>query len=1097
MSNSVILSLGVGNLKDGFANITAELRVDGNAPSSKIQGSLPATPALENILRRWQLLYSLSLSELGWPLRQIEIESEDITQYSDVEFATVNNELKTQFKNWLESEGFNRVDKKLRTDLKKNDEIRVIIETEDTQVQLLPWHLWDFFDAYQKAEWALSAIEYGRVQSHSQTPSGEVRILAILGNDGGIDLQTDTKLIQDLKKHGANPFFLTKPSRKAFIDCLRDEAGWDIIFFAGHSETDEGRGRIHISPTDSLTINEFQNAMKRAIQQGVQLAIFNSCEGLGLAKQLASLNIPQMIVMRAPVPDRIAQNFLEYFLHELANNKSIYLSVRYAREQLAEKDNVDQDYSWLPAIYQNPTIVPQDWKQLLNKAEVMPQPKILEPLLGRRYGIIRKLGEGSFGKTYLAKDTKFANALCLVKELNPQNADISTAKRLFRLEAKTLQKLNPNSQIPKLIDYLESDQQGKYYLVEEYIKGHPLDQILQGQVYNESSITFFLQDILSILKDIHKLNIIHRDVKPSNIIKRQDSKFILIDFGAVKHINNQGAKSQQQTNSTIAIGTRGYAAPEQLAGNPCLNSDIYALGMTAIQALTGIHPNQLRRDGKDNIILPKSIQLNKPLMDILNKMVRSNPQKRYQEATQVIEDICRINSADKSTIVKSSSHQSSLAYVNRKNNNDQTIKISKMILSRRHLFVTLILIAIGLCTEFFIYPFIRPWYHWHKGERLLDLYKPEAALEQFDNIIDITGDSVIKRNSAKAWQGRADALFSLGRYDGANKSYDLAIKYQKDNLDSKILNRKGNTLYKLEDYKAALATHQQVLNEIDSNNAEAWGGKGLAQLGLKEYENALYSFNKAQDIKPKTPTLWLLKGMALQYLKKDDEAQKFYQETLAIYKNILQRKSNDPISWTDQGTVLLQLTSPDFQAALKSYEEALNIAPDFYEALVGKANALSLLGNFKDALKVSTQAIVVRPKDHQMWYLRGELLAREEKNYKEALKCFEEAIGLRNKFSPAWIGKGDALTKLERYNDALVAFDQAKAIEPNNPWIWDTRAKVLEKLNRNAEALNSYNKAIEMYNKAIETHPGYQHEYQDALNEAIKYRNNLKKKLGR
>jgi energy-coupling factor transporter ATP-binding protein EcfA2 len=189
----------------------------------------------------------------------------------------------------------------------------------------------------------------------------QVRILAILGNSSGINLHKDRQLLENLPD--AATTFLVEPQRQDINDQLWNQP-WDILFFAGHGKTDGNTGRIYINQTDSLTIAELRYGLRNAVVNGLQLAIFNSCDGLGLARELEQLHIGQMIVMREPVPDQVAQSFLTYFLAEFAGGKSFYLAEREAREKLHGLEDNFPCASWLPAIFQNPAAVPPFWQEL-------------------------------------------------------------------------------------------------------------------------------------------------------------------------------------------------------------------------------------------------------------------------------------------------------------------------------------------------------------------------------------------------------------------------------------------------------------------------------------------------------------------------------------------------------------------------------------------------------------------------------------------------------------------------------------------------------------------------------------------------------------
>ena len=266
-----------------------------------------------------------------------------------------------------------------------------------------------------------------------------------------------------------------------------------------------------------------------------------------------------------------------------------------------------------------------------------------DSLLGGRYKVLKGLSSGGFGYTYLAEDTQRpGNPVCVVKHLMPARRDtrfLEVARRLFHTEAEILEALGKHNQIPELLAYFEVNKE--FYLVQEFIDGHPLSDELATKrpVENERVVIDILQGILEILTFVHENRVIHRDIKPSNIIRRKaDNRLVLIDFGAVKLM--QSPNSEETELSTVAIGTRGYSPPEQLAGHPRLCSDIYALGMMGIQALTGIPPQELKPNtNTGNIMWRNRARVSEDLAVILDKMVRYNFYDRYQTAAEVLQDL--------------------------------------------------------------------------------------------------------------------------------------------------------------------------------------------------------------------------------------------------------------------------------------------------------------------------------------------------------------------------------------------------------------------------------------------------------------------------
>jgi serine/threonine-protein kinase len=273
---------------------------------------------------------------------------------------------------------------------------------------------------------------------------------------------------------------------------------------------------------------------------------------------------------------------------------------------------------------------------------------MLGKLLDRRYEVTQVLGAGGFGRTYLAQDTRRpGNPTCVVKQLKPISNDpnfLETARRLFNSEAETLEQLGNHDQIPRLLAYFEEDQE--FYLVQEFIGGHTLTQELQpGQRWEERQVIGLLQEVLSILDFVHHHGVIHRDIKPDNLIRRDsDQKLVLVDFGAVKQIRTQFAATQGRASNTVAVGTPGYMASEQALGQPRPSSDIYALGIIGIQALTGLMPISFQEDlSTGEILWQHLVSVSRGFAEVLTKMVRYHFKDRYQSAAEALQALEQLN----------------------------------------------------------------------------------------------------------------------------------------------------------------------------------------------------------------------------------------------------------------------------------------------------------------------------------------------------------------------------------------------------------------------------------------------------------------------
>ncbi len=267
--------------------------------------------------------------------------------------------------------------------------------------------------------------------------------------------------------------------------------------------------------------------------------------------------------------------------------------------------------------------------------------------LNGRYQVIQVLGHGGFGETFLAEDTYLPSRRpCVIKQLkvmnNPQKNQAGQQKfqqERFGREAATLEKLGEgSSQIPKLFAYFAENEQ--FYLIQEWIQGPTLTDVVTAQeTMSEPDVKNILVSLLSVLDYVHSGGIIHRDIKPDNIILRNsNNQPVLIDFGAVKETVATVINAQGKSDRSIVVGTPGFMAPEQAAGRPIYASDVYSLGLTAIYMLTGKHPQQLELDSETGEILwHKYITKVSQLTDIIDRAIKYHPRDRYTTAQKMLE----------------------------------------------------------------------------------------------------------------------------------------------------------------------------------------------------------------------------------------------------------------------------------------------------------------------------------------------------------------------------------------------------------------------------------------------------------------------------
>jgi serine/threonine protein kinase len=262
-------------------------------------------------------------------------------------------------------------------------------------------------------------------------------------------------------------------------------------------------------------------------------------------------------------------------------------------------------------------------------------------LFRSRYQILKALGKGGFGVTYLAKDLVLpANPFCVIKQLCPKVTHPKSwehASKQFAKEAKTLSQLGHHSQIPMLLDYFEAN--GEFYLVQEYVRGFTLAQeVKQTGSKNEATVKQFLQELLPILQYVHQNHVIHRDIKPHNLLRCQDDgRLVLIDFGAVKELVHPSETLLDKTANTNIIGTMGFAPPEQFSLRPVYATDIYALGVTCLYLLTAKSPSEFEHDPRTGeISWQKEVYVNDYFAQILDKMLKISLKERFKSAQEVM-----------------------------------------------------------------------------------------------------------------------------------------------------------------------------------------------------------------------------------------------------------------------------------------------------------------------------------------------------------------------------------------------------------------------------------------------------------------------------
>jgi uncharacterized protein YjbI with pentapeptide repeats len=347
----VLLKLGAQD-HHGNIEVMVEIGEKGLSARAAAVGFLTNPETVIAAYQQWQTIYRQYLQGNC----RLEIPEDQVTNLrfsQNPETCVVAaHQLQQQLNNWLEEIGFKPIKELMLQELQPTQSIQIILQTDDLPIRQLPWQSWNFFESFSHAEIALASHTYQTI-SQSQSQKSGIEVLAIIGDSNGLDLDSDREALTKIPN--AQVEFLIEPTRQVLNEKLWSKA-WDMVFFAGHSasETCMSTGYLKINATDRVTIADLNYALKQSIEHGLKLVIINSCDGFGLANELLALQLPQAIVMREPVPDLVAQQFLRNFLVAVTNGLTVYQAVRSAREQLQGLEDRYPCASWLPVICQNP-----------------------------------------------------------------------------------------------------------------------------------------------------------------------------------------------------------------------------------------------------------------------------------------------------------------------------------------------------------------------------------------------------------------------------------------------------------------------------------------------------------------------------------------------------------------------------------------------------------------------------------------------------------------------------------------------------------------------------------------------------------------------
>lgn len=666
-------------------------------------------------------------------------------------------------------------------------------------------------------------------------------------------------------------------------------------------------------------------------------------------------------------------------------------------------------------------------------------------LIDGRYRIVKIMGSNSFGQTYLAADTHRPGfPQCIVREHplpEPGSPTLQIIKVLFQRKAEIIEKLGRHEQVPSILAYFEENH--KLYMVEEFIAGQPLNEILNpGQLWPENQVIYLLEEVLEVLEIVHEQGVIHRHLQPDHIIRRQsDNKLVLIDFGLDREISapvhgvNLGAGKKSGKHPQLSTVSKDipeftlvYKPVEQLQGNPCFSSDIYALGMIAIQALTGLSEEELfkRIEMRDSTGLIQwkdaffeqtgqrqgKFTLSPSFASLIDKMV-APVMERYQSAQEVLEDLRKLQTRRKVSIPP------------------ETIisPISSPIVRSKNL--VLILVGAGILT-LVILGIISIFNTQNKLETSELYARASEKAKKGDTkgaIADYTQAIQLNLKKEEAYYKRANMYYDLAEYTTAIKDYTEALNVN-PNYTKAFYNR-GLAYYEIGEKRKAVEDFTEII-KLNSHDLDAYYQRGLAYYDLGDYRTAIDDYTTVIRLDANHANAYSNRGLARSALGDKQGAMSDYTQAISI-------QPKNPNVYYSRGRARFNLS--DYKGAVDDYTEAINLDPKMVDAYTNRCNAYLNLGDTEKAISDCTQAIVLDPKDWAAYNNRCVAYLGLQK-YQQAVEDCGQTIGFNPNNSKAYNNRGLSRSILGDKLGAIQDFSAAIKINPNDAVAYSNRGLI-------------------------------------------------------
>lgn len=602
----------------------------------------------------------------------------------------------------------------------------------------------------------------------------------------------------------------------------------------------------------------------------------------------------------------------------------------------------------------------------------------MNQLLDGRYQIIKILGADELEQTYLVGDTQLPDyPKCVIRHLKlPANQTPRTLQfvlTLLKKKAESLQKFSEHDQIPKILAYFEEGD--NFYLVEEFVLGQSVaDELTPGRPMPEIRVVQLLQEILDILVIVHGRGLVHRRIKPSSLIRRQSNGLlVLTGFGIFRAI---GAQIMRSTSPPDSNGSLAYTPPDQIEGQHQFSSDLYAVGMIAIRALTGLSAEDLLKlsfigpSGVPALSWHDHAQASSELVNILDRMIHPQREQRYQQASEVLDDLRKMGANRDSPLpaisgkvfnplsgIKQSRHR----------------WLSSMTRQRRSLpaiaALLVVLVIMILATK--VPQSLLARYFWQRGLSQQQQDQQEQALASYSQAIQLspTDETYLKRG--KVYEQLAQPQNAL---DDFSRSIQLNPK------QAEAYYHRGNIWLSLGDRQKAIADYTQAI-QLDPNVPEAYVNRGTVRADSGDEQGAIADYTQALQINP---------------------------NLTAAYLNRCLSRSN----------------VNDHQGAIADCTQAINLQPNSVLAYQNRGLVRRRIGDKTGAIEDFNIAIRLDPKDADPYYNRG--LARYELGDKQgAIADYTEAIQRDGNHVFAYYDRGLVRLELGDREGAIADFQQS------------------------------------------------------------------------